>query len=101
MLLSGGMAGLVSRTCTAPADRIKVMMQASQANSSIGSTVKEILHEGGLRSFWRGNGANVLKIMPESAVKFYVYEEMKSLIVPDGEEIQVHERLVVGINWVH
>ena len=33
--------------------------------------------DGGPGAFWQGNGANVLKVMPESAVKFLVYDKAK------------------------
>ncbi|XP_067340765.1 calcium-binding mitochondrial carrier protein SCaMC-2-B isoform X2 [Channa argus] len=98
-LVAGGGAGAVSRTCTAPLDRLKVMMQvhASKNNSMhIAGGFGQMIREGGLRSLWRGNGINVIKIAPESAIKFMAYEQIKRLIGSNQETLGITERLVAG-----
>ncbi|XP_073881676.1 mitochondrial adenyl nucleotide antiporter SLC25A23 isoform X8 [Macaca fascicularis] len=77
-LVAGAVAGAVSRTGTAPLDRLKVFMQvhASKTNRlNILGGLRSMVLEGGIRSLWRGNGINVLKIAPESAIKFMAYEQ--------------------------
>ncbi|XP_010771958.1 calcium-binding mitochondrial carrier protein SCaMC-2-B-like isoform X2 [Notothenia coriiceps] len=98
-LVAGGGAGAVSRTCTAPLDRLKVLMQvhSSKSNSMrISGGFMQMIREGGVRSLWRGNGINVLKIAPESAIKFMAYEQIKRLMGSNQETLGIAERLVAG-----
>ncbi|KAK1142708.1 hypothetical protein N8T08_007339 [Aspergillus melleus] len=96
--LAGGIAGAVSRTATAPLDRLKVYLiaqtgvqtaavraakdgaplkAAGTASKTLTDAVRELWRAGGIRSLFAGNGLNVLKVMPESAIKFGAYESAK------------------------
>ncbi|KAF2447570.1 calcium dependent mitochondrial carrier protein-like protein [Karstenula rhodostoma CBS 690.94] len=96
--VAGGIAGIVSRTSTAPLDRLKVYLiaqtsvtkEAVDAAKSgnvvrafknawhpLAGATKELWQAGGMRSLYAGNGLNVVKVMPESAIKFGAYEAAK------------------------
>lgn len=101
---AGALAGAVSRTATAPMDRLKVLLQAGTQRGSILGGLSGIYSEGaasgvmfgGFRAFWRGNGANVIKIMPEFAIRFVSYDAFKRGISKDPEQVTVPERFVAG-----
>ncbi|XP_019508918.1 PREDICTED: solute carrier family 25 member 41 [Hipposideros armiger] len=98
-LLSGAMAGAVSRTGTAPLDRAKVYMQVYSSKSNFMNLLgglRSMVHEGGFRSLWRGNGINVLKIAPEYAIKFSVFEQCKNYFCGAHGSPPFQERLIAS-----
>ncbi len=108
LFASGAAAGAVSRTATAPFDRLKVLLQAGPTGgsftvraaaapeSTILGGLRAIYGEGGAWAFFRGNGTNVIKIMPESATKFYAYDWFKRRLARDPDNIRIHERFTAG-----
>ncbi|KAF8897599.1 mitochondrial carrier domain-containing protein [Infundibulicybe gibba] len=116
-LLAGGIAGAISRTCTAPFDRLKIFLITRPPDLGgaplapkpgitgvkvIGGAVARIYSEGGLLAFWTGNGLSVAKIFPESAIKFFAYESSKRAFakywdkVEDPREISGVSRFMSG-----
>ncbi|VDN33927.1 unnamed protein product [Dibothriocephalus latus] len=96
-----GIAGCVSRTSTAPLDRVKVIWQArggKAASTGLIGSFKTMLREGGYASMWRGNGVNCIKIAPESAIKFQAYEFFKKLIRGDRQDqtVALQEKFLAG-----
>ena len=65
---------------------------------SLAACARHMLHEGGVRSLWRGNGINVMKIAPESAIKFMAYEQLKQYIRSGSptRDLGMYERFVAG-----
>ncbi|CAN8104175.1 unnamed protein product [Discula destructiva] len=95
---AGALSGGISRTATAPIDRLKVYLLVDnksktnilaaakagygltavrQAGTPVAEAVRDLYRTGGVRTFFAGNGLNVIKIMPETAIKFGTYEFMK------------------------
>ncbi|KAB5525241.1 hypothetical protein DKX38_023010 [Salix brachista] len=98
--IAGGIAGAASRTVTAPLDRIKVILQIQTTCARLAPTINKILKEEGFLGFFRGNGLNVVKVAPESAIKFYAYEMLKDVIgdVKGGDKVDIGPggRLLAG-----
>lgn len=100
-LMAGAVAGCVARTGTAPLDRLKVFRQVHSSSffsGNVRSGFQYMLKEGGLLSLWRGNGVNVLKIAPETAIKFAAYEQIKHMMRGSNQSrtLRIYERFLAG-----
>merc|ERR1712023_369288 len=77
---AGGVSGAVSKTLTAPIERVKLVIQTQDANpkiksgevpryTGIGNCFTRIYSEQGMGAFWRGNGTNIIRYFPTQAVQ--------------------------------
>ncbi|XP_020105985.1 mitochondrial adenine nucleotide transporter ADNT1-like [Ananas comosus] len=84
-LVTGGVAGGVSRTAVAPLERLKILLQVQNPhNIKYNGTIhglKYIWKTEGFRGLFKGNGTNCARIVPNSAVKFFSYEQASSGIL--------------------
>ena len=116
-------------TATAPLDRLKVYLitnsmpaltgQVAQAGLKyipklstpsavapvkqrlLWNAIIELYQQGGVKTFFRGNGLNIIKIAPESAIKFYTYETSKSFIVHHMPSMTVQHYHPPSSNTTH
>ncbi|MEW5319738.1 MAG: hypothetical protein WDW38_010872 [Sanguina aurantia] len=74
-LAAGGIAGGVGKSCVAPLERTKILLQTGKVqNTSVFGTVALLYRTEGVRGLFRGNGASVLRIVPYAAIHFSAYE---------------------------
>ena len=50
----------------------------------------------GMRGFFKGNGASVVKIAPFSALEFYFYDLFKNQLYPQKQKLSNSEKLIAG-----
>ncbi|KAM9975361.1 hypothetical protein ACTFIW_010389 [Dictyostelium discoideum] len=99
---SGLIAGIASRTLTAPLERIKILNQVEvilkdgTKYNRIIPAFKVIIKEEGISGLFRGNLVNIIKAGPQSAIRFYSYGAFKRMASePDGS-ISVINRMWAG-----
>lgn len=112
-LIAGGVGGVVSRTATAPLDRVKIMMQTGTATSSTpssstnkGFTVSDksentfgvlrriIKNEpGAFISLFKGNGAACLRVFPFAGIVCFSYGRILKNLTPADDELDIYEPL--------
>ncbi|CAO3625725.1 unnamed protein product [Mucor hiemalis] len=103
-LAAGGMAGAVSRTCTAPFDRLKVYLITQTTSFSKSKQAQTAVTQVAAKSqstILMGLKTFITKIVPESAIKFYVFETTKSILAElthseDKNAIPVGARFIAG-----
>merc|ERR1711939_1255723 len=87
---AGGVSGAISKTITAPIERVKLVIQTQDANpkiisgeipryTGIGSCFTRIYSEQGLGAFWRGNGTNIIRYFPTQAFNLAFKDTIKAM----------------------
>ena len=87
---AGGISGAVAKTCTAPIERVKLIIQTQDANpkiisgevaryTGIGDCFKRIAAEQGVKAFWRGNLVNCISYFPTQACNFAFKDAIKAI----------------------
>lgn len=85
--VAGGVAGAVSRTAVSPLERLKILYMCGDAtthNQGVAGSLRRIWREDGFRGFFRGNGANVVRIFPFSAIQLSTYPRFKAFMSTVG-----------------
>jgi len=101
--LAGGVAGAVAKTCTAPIERVKLLIQTQDANPKIISgEVKRytgivdcftrVGSEQGFSAFWRGNTVNVIRYFPTQAFNFAFKDTIKAMFPKYNPKSEVPRR---------
>jgi len=88
--LAGGVSGAVAKTCTAPIERVKLLIQTQDANPKIISgevarytgivdCFSRVASEQGVKAFWRGNLTNIIRYFPTQAFNFAFKDSIKAM----------------------
>merc|ERR1711868_124655 len=87
-LLAGGISGAVSKTITAPIERVKLIIQTQDANpkivsgevpryTGIANCFSRVASEQGMSAFWRGNFTNCIRYFPTQALNLASKDTIK------------------------
>lgn len=92
-VLAGAGAGAFTKTAVAPLERIKVLFQLQGMQAGVPPKYTGIRHalarvyaDEGVRGLYRGNGANVVRVVPVYALKFSFNDAFKDMLRAPGEK---------------
>lgn len=104
-------AGCTSRTAVAPLERLKILYQVQDfvavpnGNGGVGSpkkygtvlaSLRKIGAEEGFRGYFKGNGANCVRVFPYAALQFAVFERMKPILQDENQQLSPMKKLIGG-----
>ena len=95
IVAAGFLNGAVSRTCTAPTDRLRATL-ATGLYPDVGSAFRGILREQGVRGFWSSNTANVIQVAPENGISFALNELLRDKLCADAAHPTMAEKFLLG-----
>lgn len=107
-LIAGAVAGIVSRTAVSPLEVVATAQMVRGGDKGLVSELTSLFQNEGIKGFFKGNGANCLKVAPTRGVQFFAFEKFKGMLVDykrkskglaaDDKSIVLNpiERLVAG-----
>lgn len=104
-LAIGGTAAAISKTLVAPIERVKLLLQVQAVSKQIAVNDQykgmvdcfvRIPKEQGIKSFWRGNLANVIRYFPTQALNFAFKDTYKKLFLSGVDRKQQFWRYFLG-----
>lgn len=93
----GGVSAAVSKTCVAPIERVKLLLQNQDASTQIKADQRykgivdcfvRVAREQGVTSMWRGNLANVIRYFPTQALNFAFKDTFKRYLNPYNKKTE-------------
>ncbi|KAL5559325.1 hypothetical protein UlMin_035536 [Ulmus minor] len=86
-LISGAIAGAVSRTAVAPLETIRTHLMVGTSGHSTTEVFEDIMQTDGWKGLFRGNLVNVIRVAPSKAIELFAYDTVnKNLSPKPGEQ---------------
>ncbi|XP_024019303.1 adenine nucleotide transporter BT1, chloroplastic/mitochondrial-like [Morus notabilis] len=98
-LMSGGIAGAVSRSAVAPLETIKTHLMVGSCGQSAAEVFQSIMKTEGWKGLYRGNLVNVIRVAPNKAIELFAYDTVKKYLTPklgENNKILVPASLIAG-----
>ncbi|KAK9100764.1 hypothetical protein Scep_024194 [Stephania cephalantha] len=98
-LISGAVAGAISRTAVAPLETIRTHLMVGSCGHSSSEVFQAIMKSEGWTGLFRGNLVNVIRVAPSKAVELFAYDTVKKNLTPNPREepkIPISPSLVAG-----
>ncbi|CAJ0951948.1 unnamed protein product, partial [Mesorhabditis belari] len=102
-MLLGGSAAIISKTTTAPIDRVKLILQVQPTSTvslaqyeGMRDCFRKLFREQGILSLWRGNSAGVARCFPNHALNFAFRDVYRTIFLKNVDRNQNFGRFFFG-----
>ncbi|XP_048331312.2 adenine nucleotide transporter BT1, chloroplastic/mitochondrial [Ziziphus jujuba] len=98
-LISGAIAGAISRTAVAPLETIRTHLMVGSSGHSTTEVFHDIMKTDGWQGLFRGNFVNVIRVAPSKAIELFAYDTVnKQLSSKPGEQhkLPIPASLIAG-----
>ncbi|KAJ7966164.1 adenine nucleotide transporter BT1, chloroplastic/mitochondrial-like [Quillaja saponaria] len=85
-LISGAIAGAVSRTAVAPLETIRTHLMVGSSGHSSTEVFHDIMKTDGWKGLFRGNFVNVIRVAPSKAIELFAYDTVNKHLSPKPGE---------------